>query len=122
MSGVTNNLLFLFVGGMCVFLIGINVAFLIELHRQLVGWFVAKLFAVTFMLAYTGLSVLVGDPATWRVCIAFAAVAVDLLAFTWMYGNVQALHKSGVTGLIPLARLDADSGGFALEPHEPSDG
>ncbi len=118
---ITSNLLYIFIAGVCVFLLGINVAFVIELRRKLAGWFSLKLLGVSGLLAYTMLSVLVGNPSLWRACIAFGAVLVDLVAFVWMYSNVQALHRAGTVGLIPLARFDSDHGGFALQEHDPAD-
>lgn len=107
---MTNSLLYLFIAGVAVFLVGINLAFIAELHGKLAGWFTAKLLGVTGLLAYVGLSVLLGDPTFWRALIAFVSVAVDLVAFVWMYGAVQSLRQSGVTGLIPLARIEREDG------------
>ncbi len=105
---ITNNLLFLFIGGICVFLMGTNLAFVIELRNKLAGWFSTMLIGGSLLLAYTGLSVLVGNPSMWRACIAFAAVSIDMLAFFWMYTNVQNLHRSGRVGMIPLAKFADD--------------
>lgn len=107
---LTDNLLNLFVAGICVFLIGVNVAFVLELWGRLAGWFITKMLGITGLLTYVAFSVLFGNPTAWRVGIAFVAVAIDLLAFVWMYQAVDELQRSGVVGLIPLSRITGDRG------------
>lgn len=89
-----------------IFLLGVNLAFLLNLGSRLVRWFTFKITAVTAMLLYIVLSVTYGDPTVGRATIGFAAMCLDMLAVAWMWYSVSTLRDTGVRGLVPLIRED----------------
>lgn len=101
-----NLLLHIVIAGIALFLIGTNVAFLIHLSARLVPWFTFKIVAVTGLLVYVALSVLLGDPTWWRGLIGLAAVVTDSVAIYRMWTNIIEAQLRGHVGLVPLLRPD----------------
>ena len=91
-----------------VFLVGVNIAFLINLGSSLVRWFQFKIVAVTIMLSYIALSLTIGNPDAWRASIGVVAMLVDMAAVLWMWKSIVAMAASGETGLVPLVVLRPD--------------
>ena len=90
--------------GMGIFLIGVNLAFLLNLGTELVRWFTVKIMAVTTLLVYVVLSMTYGNPAVWRAWIGLIAMVIDCAAVFWMWWSVTRATESGHVGLVPLLR------------------
>ena len=103
------TLLYVMGSGLALFLAGANVAFLVNLGRDLTGWFFFKIVAITGVLAYMSLSLYVGNPGPWRASLGVLALLVDLFALGYMWYGIESLKSRGVTGPIPIARIgDSD--------------
>ena len=90
MNAVTSNsLLFLTIASVALFLIGVNAAVVYRFWPE--PWLVSKLVAVSGLLSYVALSVLYGNPATWRALIGAVAILVDCAAIGGIW---HALHKA----------------------------
>jgi hypothetical protein len=95
--------------GCGIFLIGVNLAFLLNLGNRLVPWFTFKIAAVTLLLIYVSLSLVYGNPATWRAVIGFIAMILDMVAVGWMWYSVTSMRSRGVVGLVPIFKSDEDA-------------
>jgi len=82
--------------GLAAFLIGVNLAFIVEYWDGLTQWFSFKLGATTMLLLYVGLSVALGSPAQWRVAIGLGACIVDTMAIArvWLTFQRAKRHSS----------------------------
>ena len=96
------------VAGMCLFLIGANVAFLAHLRAQLMSWFNLKIVAVTVLLVYVSTSVFFGHPETCMLLLGLLATVLDSIALYKMWGSIIALKNQGIIGLVPLIRPRED--------------
>lgn len=94
------------IAGAGLFLIGVNMAFLLNLGNKLVRWFTFKIAAVTTMLLYMVLSLTYGNPTGARATVGLAAMLIDLIAVGWMWYSVTTLREKGVIGLVPIFRED----------------
>lgn len=75
-------------GGLAIFLIGANLAFILHLGENVLSWFQFKLLAVTSLLVYVALSVLIGGPGIGRTTIAAVALLIDTIALYRLWSNV----------------------------------
>lgn len=77
---VSTNIFFLVVAAVALVEIGCNIAMIETFYASKGRWsypITTKMMAVSLLLAYVALSVVFGNPATWRVWIAAAAVTFD---------------------------------------------
>ena len=91
--------------GLALFLAGANIAFLINLGRDLTGWFTVKICAITLLMAYMSMSLYIGNPGPWRASLGIAALLADAFALFYMWYSIEKLRVAGVTGMIPIARI-----------------
>jgi len=86
---VTMKLIEYSVAASAFFLIGANVALLVEFGRFFSSWWTLKLSAVMVLLAYVTASMIYGNPDEFRVGIGVAAVLIDVFAFIRVYRAVR---------------------------------
>lgn len=83
-------------GGLAIFLIGANLAFILHLGENVLSWFQFKILAVTVLLIYVALSVLIGGPGIGRTTVATFALLVDTVALYRLWANVIKLHNGQI--------------------------
>lgn len=86
---VDASTLHLLIACVATFLIGINGALIYRFWPE--PWFITKCIAVSGLLTYISLSVLYGDPSTWRAFTGLAAVVIDCGAIATIW---RALNKA----------------------------
>lgn len=80
---ITTNVYFIIVAAVALVEIGANVALIEAFYAGRGRWrypITTKMLAVSLLLAYVALSVMLGNPAPWRVSFAAAAVIADGVA------------------------------------------
>jgi hypothetical protein len=88
---VTPGVLNLAVAGASLFLIGVNLAILYRFWPE--PWLSAKVLAVSGLLTYVMLSVLLAHPSMWRVTIGLAAVMFDCGAVWGMWSALDTARR-----------------------------
>lgn len=83
-------------GGLALFLIGANLAFIMHLGENILSWFQFKILAVTSLLVYVALSLLIGGPGATRTTIAAFALIIDTVALYRLWANVIQMHNGEI--------------------------
>jgi len=104
------QLLYVMGASVALFLFGANVAFLTQLGKVLTTWFTLKIVAITGIMFYMSLSLYIGDPGPWRASLALVFLLIDVVALGYMWLGIERMRSRGVTGLIPIARLEPNPG------------
>lgn len=107
---MTTNFGLLLGAATALFLVGINLAFLLQLGSRLVPWFRFKIAAVTLIFGYVCLSFTYGGPAGPRVFVGWAALVLDMVAVFWMWFSIETTRERGVIGLVPLIKAKGEKG------------
>lgn len=79
-------------GGLALFLIGANVAFLAHLGYSLLQWFQFKIYATTLLLVYVATSVFFGGVGIDRTALAAIALVIDAIAIWRMWSSILTIN------------------------------
>lgn len=80
---------------LATFLVGVNLALLMEFWDGLASWFTLKVLAVMGLLVYVVLSAFLGDPSSWRMGVGIVACLLDVWAFYGVWNNLREAKVSG---------------------------
>jgi hypothetical protein len=86
------NLLHLVAAGLAVFLIGVNVALLVQLEKYILSWFQFKIFGVTALLVYVCLSLVFGGVGLSRTVVGVIALVIDAAAVWRMWSSILTIN------------------------------
>lgn len=86
---MTNDLIALAVAGIAIWLIGVNGAIIYRFWPE--GWLTTKLIAVSFLLGYVALSVVIGTPILWVIGVGLGVITLDAVAVAGIW---RALYNA----------------------------